>query len=507
MLNNIINKLKNISKLYISTLLPALIICLYPGIHVSVTGLDAAIAGNLPEILNKPLIEIQLPDLPENDGSGGLIAYDLDGDGTKDFIVTGPGKIIAAKTDGTILWAHDVDIQVTRQSEKNGLPGSHAPGVQTGDVMNNGAVEVLFLTRSGKLHILRGVDGKKLHRIPIKAPGEAERWEHLVIGNFRGKGDFDILLQATNAEGYRMGRFVAAYAIKDLVNNDTPVPLWRRDDFHAAAHNGARIADLNGDGKDEIIGASILSPEGEKVYEVPVRGHLDGIYIANVQPDRPGLEVIALEEGGPYRLLGLDNALANWVNRRYADLGGAGNRTFVYDMDGLIWASHHKQIEPQNAAVGKFKPDTDEVQIWLRSRFNLDQKPYLFDANGMLITSYELMDLAPSDWTRSGLEVIVPIHWSGTGQQFIAAKARHESGDVAIVDAITGEFKVRIPESADRLYVADVLNDWREEIIVLSGNMLRVYGNPAKNPNPDQPSLWLQQHYQRVKQTWNYYSP
>ena len=473
-------------------------------------------AHDSPQILDEPLKEIQLPQLPEDDHSGGLIAHDLDGDGQMDFLVTRSGNVIAVKVDGSILWHHDVDVQVTYRSEENGLPGNHGPGVQAADVTGDGDVEVLYLTRGGELLVVQGATGEEIHRVSIEAPEEAERWEHLVVGNFRGEGDRDLLLQATNAEGYRMGRFIAAYSIRDLMEHDAPQPLWTRDDFHAAAHNGARIADLNGDGRDEIIGGSIVSPDGEELFEAPVRGHyrspmhahIDAVQVANVRPDRPGLEVVALEEGGRFRLLPFDNDFAHWVNYQFNKVWGAGERTFLMGVDGLIWASHHPlQFEPQNVAVGSFKRGSDDVQIWLRSRFDRDQRPYVFNAEGDLIASYKLTEVAPDDWTRAGIEVIVPIHWTGTGQQHLAATARHESGDVAIIDALTGKFQVRIPERADRLYVADVLGDWREELIVLSGNRMRIYGNTAENPNPDRPSLWSQQHYQRSKQTWNYYSP
>jgi len=86
-----------------------------------------------------------------------------------------------------------------------------------------------------------------------------------------------------------------------------------------------------------------------------------------------------------------------------------------------------------------------------------------------------------------------------------AAKERHTSGDVVIFNPLTGEFVQRFEEQADRLYVADITGDWREELVVLNGNQLRIYTNPAANPN--QPSLWSQNHYQRSKMTWNYYSP
>ena len=55
--------------------------------------------------------------------------------------------------------------------------------------------------------------------------------------------------------------------------------------------------------------------------------------------------------------------------------------------------------------------------------------------------------------------------------------------------------------------IADVLGDWREEIIVLAGNELSIYQNPAPNSRPDQPRLWTNRNYRRLKKCHNYYSP
>jgi len=77
----------------------------------------------------------------------------------------------------------------------------------------------------------------------------------------------------------------------------------------------------------------------------------------------------------------------------------------------------------------------------------------------------------------------------------------------AFFEPLTGRFVERIKQQADRLYVADVLSDWREEIIVLGGNELSIYQNRAPNPRPDQQRLWTNRNYRRLKQCHNYYSP
>ncbi|NEQ16806.1 MAG: hypothetical protein F6K44_24780, partial [Moorea sp. SIO3E2] len=332
------------------------------------------------------------------------------------------------------------------------------------------------------LNNMEGFNGETQKTIKLPSPEGTEGWEHLVVANFRGKGDRDLLLQATNAEGYRMGRYLAAYPLDNLLKGENLQPLWSRDDFLANAHNGARVADLDGDGKDEVLGGTIISPDGEMLLKIPIKGHIDSLFVADVRPDIPGLEVVALEEGG-------------------------GNRVFLYNRDRVIWKTHYKHQEPQNAAIGDFDPQRPGLEVWCRSRYQKHQKPFVFDAQGQLIANYQMDDVAPKGWTDKGVEVIVPIDWTGESRQLVAVKERHKPGDVGIFDALSGQFLHRFKEQAARLYVADVSGDWREEVMVLNGNQLDIYSNPEPNPNLDRPRLWTQNHYRRSKMTWNYYSP
>lgn len=428
--------------------------------------------------------------LPELDGrAGSLIAADLDGDQQRDFIITGFDYIAAYGATGAPLWRKDVPIQISGTAENEGLPGLHAPGVQAADINCDGATEVLFLTTGGTLEILDGSSGDTLESILLPAPPpEAERWEHLVVADFSGRGDRDLLLQATNAEGYRTGRYLAAYAIDELRQlGDFATALWERDDFLALAHSGARIADLDGDGRDEVLGGDIVGPDGQLLVRLPIaldpsEAHLDSLYVANVRPDLPGLEVVALEENGPQRV-------------------------FLYNLEGLIWEADNRHQEPQNAAVGDFDLDRPGLEIWCRSRYDTHQLPWLFDSQGVLIAEYEMVEVAPEDWTVAGVEVIYTISWDAPPRQLAAAKERHTAGDVAIFGPLTGEFLLRLDEEAERLYVADVTGDWREEIVVLNGGELHIYENLDDNPDPDRPPLWGHDHYQRSKLTWNYYNP
>jgi hypothetical protein len=149
---------------------------------------------------------------------------------------------------------------------------------------------------------------------------------------------------------------------------------------------------------------------------------------------------------------------------------------------------------------------TGQVEIWLRSRFDTNQKPWVFDSRGNLIASYVLNQIKPAGWTTSGVEEIWTIHWTGGNKQLAAAKERHTAGDVAIFDPMTGEFLLRLDLAATRLYVADVRRDWREDIVVRNGDQIRFYWNRDSSLGPKR-NLWAQDHYFRSKQIWNYYNP
>ena len=432
---------------------------------------------------------IRLGFAASNDSRGGVVAADLDSDGRMDFVVTAPGHIGGYQANGRCLWHLREDLRVSAgSSESVGLPGHHAPGIQVADVDSDGQAELLYLDQSSTVHVRDAKTGREEWAQHMPHPEGSERWEHLVVVNLRGEGDVDLLLQTTNASGYRVGHYVSAFAIEKL---DGP-PLWQMSGFGALAHGPLRAADLNGDGRDEICGYSILGPDGSstswryppisKEFAGGASFHIDCLEIAEVRPDVPGLEVVLLEEGRNY--VGLVN----------------------FDR-GIVWWETNQRDEPQNGAVGEFDLNRPGLEIWCRSRYNTHQKPWVFDARGKIISRYRMDDVAPKGWTDSGVEVIVPIHWTGEKTQLAAAKERHVSGDVCLFEPIGGRFVLHLPEKADRLYVADVSGDWREEIVVVSGDELHVYENPAPNPRPDQPRLWEQQHYRRGKMSWNYYSP
>ena len=450
---------------------PLIVVCL------SLLGCQKPLGLVRPET---PSLTVKL-DIPAPlDSAGGLIAADLNQDGRPDYLVTVPGHLAVYDNNGSELWIERADIVVSSKSETNGLPGHDGPGVAAGDLDGDGETEVVFLTRDGTLHVVDGETGTNELTVSPVVPEGAETWEIAMVADFRGTGDRDVLLQATNLEGYRTGRFLAAYSYEALKSAEEP--LWTSDSFESCAHNGARLSDLDGDGRDEVLGGVIFSADGELLAEpADFEGHMDSVFVNDVVPDTPGLEVVLLEEGS--------------------------NEVQVLGMGGPIWRNHFREQEPQNAAVGRFSPESDEVFVWCRSRYRKHQKPFVFNSRGEMVFDYQMKRKAPLGWTAEGVEVIHTIDWTGETTQLACAKERHKIGSVGLFEPLTGRFVKIFKEEADRLYVADVLGDWREEVIVLSGNELHVYENTDANPRPGRERLWSDRNYRRLKQYHNYYSP
>ena len=184
------------------------------------------------------------------------------------------------------------------------------------------------------------------------------------------------------------------------------------------------------------------------------------------------------------------------------------DRVAIFNSESVIAYASRNGEEPQNVAIGDFDLDRPGLEIWCRSRFDFDQQPWVLDAGGNVIAEWTVNDHKPGDWTPEGIESIYRIDWDGGPRNLLAAKERHREGDIAIVDAMTGEFLQTWQDQAARLYVVDVAGDYREELVVVSNQSkeIRIYWNEAENSNV-KPRYWQLNSYRREKLNYNYYSP
>jgi rhamnogalacturonan endolyase len=79
---------------------------------------------------------------------------------------------------------------------------------------------------------------------------------------------------------------------------------WKFDTFNGSSNNAyagngnhnVRVADVDGDGKDEIIcGSMVVDDNGTGLYNTKL-GHGDAMHLTDFIPERPGLELLAVHE-------------------------------------------------------------------------------------------------------------------------------------------------------------------------------------------------------------------
>ncbi|MBD3173781.1 MAG: hypothetical protein GF320_01265 [Armatimonadia bacterium] len=406
---------------------------------------------------------------------GGLFAHDLDGDGELDFVFTGPGFIAAYDKDGNRLWHRDAAIVL--------FPYTHHPSAIAGDMDGDGQQEVGYLDEDDEVKIVDGATGEP--DWSFDPPGQPRA---LVLMNARGEGDRDILLQMDQTHLM-------------VVDAQSGRPVWGTQEYRGIEHSPAKVADLDGDGRDEVAGAviidddsGVLSPwdPGDRYRS------MDSLAIADVIPGLP-LEVVMAEQLG------------------------ADSHTVVLSPDELVWSALNPWDweDPDKVVVGDFDPGRPGLEIFNRSSggdgtakrgneepYSNELAPWVLDSSGELISKYHLLDKAPEGWTGHGIEEIFPIDWDGSGRQLIAGTERHTLGRSAIIEPITGEFVEVFDTAATRLYVVDLEGDAREEVVAVDEDgTVHVFGNPDPSAAPGAPSPWTLEHYRRGKQNWNYYSP
>jgi len=285
---------------------------------------------------------------PEGYSANDASVGDLDGDGEYEVIlhltgrakdnsqagITDPPIFQAYKLNGTFLWQINLG--------KNIREGAHYTQFMVYDLDGDGKAEITMKTADGTmdskgnivgdsskdfrnnkgyilsgpeyLTVFKGLTGEIITTTAYDPP----RSEKLFPTTFElasGWGD---------GYGNRMDRFLACVAYLDGVHpsvvmcrgyytrtilaawdlkNGKLVKRWVFDTndkgnekYAGQGNHNLTVADVDGDGRDEIVyGQMTVDDNGKGLYTTGI-GHADALHVSDLDPSRPGLEVFSIQE-------------------------------------------------------------------------------------------------------------------------------------------------------------------------------------------------------------------
>ena len=207
--------------------------------------------------------------------------------------------------------------------------------------------------------------------------------------------------------------------------------------MYGNGNHNLSVADVDGDGADEIIwGSAALDHDGTLLYATGY-GHGDAIHLADHNPDRPGLEVFEVHEGSPYGWDLHDAATGEILFKATgSDDNGRGMAgQFSADHRGSFFSSANDR--QQRSAVTGAVISTGQTSTNFRIYWDGDLQEELFDGGKI------------DKWTGSG-----------TSRLYINGKNPYDYNASSTCNG---------SKSTPNLQ-ADILGDWREELILWSSN-------------------------------------
>lgn len=382
---------------------------------------------------------------------------DLDGDGRLDFIVKQPDfntdpyqqpgywkksedtyKIEAYKHDGTFMWVYDMGWAIEEGIWYSPIVVYDLDGDGKAEVFCKGGEgdprEPTGHVRSGPeyLVVLDGLTGRVKTRLPWPSRDGFEDY------NYYSRN----LLGIAYLDGQRPHLIVerGTYTIIKLEAYDPSLKLvWRWEasgnyaQYRGQGMHGMHAADVDGDGRDEvIIGAAVIDDNGQPLWNTRL-GHPDVCYIADIDPSNPGLEIF-------YGIEPRRNS--NAVCLVEARTGR------------LLWGNPEPTVHVHGQGmVGDIIPAEQGLECYAGEAKG-GTNYWLYTAKGKLIGHIELGDLSPKAiyWLENPTKAYI------VGNRILVWPGRE-----------IGRVQGRV------VAIADCMGDWREEIITALEGEIRIY--------------------------------
>ena len=441
------------------------------------------------------------------------ILYDFDGDGLCEIAFrTSEGTKFA---DGKIITDANGKVNDYRNRQTDGK-GWYSGAAIARDQNDPSTATTCGLIMEGPeyISICRGYDGREITRIDnIPRGGEGSKVSRAKYWSEYWGDDF----------GNRMDRFFIGVAYLDGIPDETTgvrvanpsliisrgiyknwqvwaldlkgnelVPRWK---FDTADHSSKwlamcshcfRVADLDGDGRDEILyGSAAIDDDGSELW-CSGNGHGDILHVGKFIKDRSGLQIVAsFEESKDYE--GQGNGYACQV---------------IDARDGSMITGHGRNLPVDASDVGRcivadVDPDSPDFEYWSSTQEGM----FSCNGTGLVSTTY------PTG-IANGVMYNVAIYWSGQSTREMYDRtcivSYKDNPDVnktnkkrllSFKDAY-GTNDGNHGTKYNPCYYGDFLGDYREEVILGSNDNKSIYIFSTNHPTTHRlPHLMTDHNY------------
>lgn len=455
-----------------------------------------------------------------NDGSVG----DIDGDGELEIFLkwdpsnakdnahdgyTGQVYLDCYRLDGTRVWRIDLG--------RNIRAGAHYTQFIVFDFDGDGRAELACKTADGTVdglgrvigdagadhrdtrgHVLRGPEfltvfdgrtGAAIDTVPYEPARHPDTFDptpgqlRAVWGDGNGNRSDRYLAGVASldgksaslitARGYYTRSVIAAWDLRDgklvrrwLFDSDAGPEANRA--YAGQGNHSLSIADVDGDGRDEIIyGAMTIGPDGRGLYSTGLH-HGDALHVGDLDPTRPGLEVFSPHEA-PMRNGGVGTSFRDartgevwWTTPAEKDVG----RGVAFDIDprhpgAECWASNAPELRnARGEVIAPRRPSSFNFAVWW------DGDP-----------QRELLDRA----------AITKWNWhDGTETVLLSADGCASNNGTKATPVLSG----------------DILGDWREEVIWRTADNTALRIHVTDHATPHRHVTLLQDRQYRLALAW-----
>lgn len=192
---------------------------------------------------------------------------DVDGDGDYEIVIAQSAGKVSAHNDLAVFEADGTELWSITSGASIG-PTSKGGPIHFIDVNNDGAQDIFYLTDNDTLRIVEGSTGTTLHEVDVP-PSPHGTYAALPADFDYEPGQESIVFlgkmkksnHAYPGNQSKLKSRATAITLNALISGGAI--SWSSDEIRSPAHGLINIVDLDGDGRDEIIGPTIFNYQGD----------------------------------------------------------------------------------------------------------------------------------------------------------------------------------------------------------------------------------------------------